>query len=236
MIPTRAKHRSADRRPGGLRHVVRGRVFVSAVAVLIAAGTASSASAAIISTDDPTAEEQIATAIVEDAGQTDRRWSDVETMDSLLPERTAVAPETVKPEPAEVPEEEEPVEETTQEPANDDSSDQGTSVQVSGECSDYSGNKAIGCTMTLDRGYGMDQFQCLLNLWERESNWNESAYNSGSGAYGIPQSLPGDKMAANGSDWQTNPATQIDWGLDYIEGRYGDPCGAWSHSESVGWY
>ena len=58
--------------------------------------------------------------------------------------------------------------------------------------------------------------------------------NSSSGAYGIPQALPGSKMASEGSDWQTNPATQIKWGLGYIEGRYGSPCKAWSHSQSVG--
>ena len=73
-------------------------------------------------------------------------------------------------------------------------------------------------------------------LWERESGWDHTAQNPGPGAYGIPQSLPGDKMASHGDDWQTNPATQISWGLSYIKDRYGTPCAAWSHSESVGWY
>ncbi|MEB4613228.1 hypothetical protein OOT08_01095, partial [Leucobacter sp. M11] len=88
------------------------------------------------------------------------------------------------------------------------------------------------------RGYvGSDtEFNCLNSLWERESNWNVSAMNTSSGAYGIPQSLPGDKMASAGADWQTNPDTQIRWGLGYIQGRYGSPCNAWAHSESVGWY
>ena len=85
-------------------------------------------------------------------------------------------------------------------------------------------------------GWGMDQWSCLDSLWQRESNWNPYAQNSSSGAYGIPQSLPGSKMASAGSDWQTNPATQIKWGLGYIDGRYGSPCGAWAHSQSVGWY
>ena len=84
-------------------------------------------------------------------------------------------------------------------------------------------------------GWGDDQFACLLSLWNRESGWRVNAANS-SGAYGIPQALPGSKMASAGADWQTNPATQIAWGLGYIAGRYGTPCGAWDHSESNGWY
>lgn len=95
-----------------------------------------------------------------------------------------------------------------------------------------------GTAQAIARGYvGSDsEFSCLNSLWERESNWNVSAMNTGSGAYGIPQSLPGDKMASAGADWQTNPDTQIRWGLGYIQGRYGSPCNAWAHSESVGWY
>jgi hypothetical protein len=231
----RAKHRSDERRPGGLRHVLRNRVFVSTAAVLFAVGSASSASAAIMATDDPTPEEQLAAEIVADAGSADREWDDVDTMESILPEKTAAAPVTAQSDPAEVPVEEEPVEEA---PAEEESSgdSSGPSVDVSAECSDYSGNQAIGCTMTLDAGWDMGEFECLVDLWNRESGWNETAYNEGSGAYGIPQSLPGDKMASHGDDWETNPATQIAWGLDYIDGRYGSPCGAWSHSESNGWY
>lgn len=86
------------------------------------------------------------------------------------------------------------------------------------------------------RGWGDDQFSCLVSLWNRESGWNLNAMNASSGAYGIPQALPGSKMASAGSDWQTNAATQIKWGLDYIAGRYTNPCGAWAHSESTGWY
>lgn len=85
-------------------------------------------------------------------------------------------------------------------------------------------------------GWGDDQFSCLVSLWHKESGWRYNAYNASSGATGIPQALPGSKMASAGADWQTNPATQIRWGLGYIQGRYGSPCGAWSHSQSVGWY
>lgn len=94
----------------------------------------------------------------------------------------------------------------------------------------------IARQMVHARGWGDDQYSCLYRLWMRESNWNVYAQNRSSGAYGIPQALPGSKMATAGSDWQTNPVTQITWGLGYIAGRYGTPCGAWGHSQAVGWY
>jgi hypothetical protein len=80
------------------------------------------------------------------------------------------------------------------------------------------------------------QFRCLDKLFTRESGWNTYATNPSSGAYGIPQSLPASKMASAGADWKTNPFTQVRWGLNYIANRYGSPCGAWAHSQSVGWY
>ncbi|WP_235480842.1 hypothetical protein [Agromyces sp. Leaf222] len=85
-------------------------------------------------------------------------------------------------------------------------------------------------------GWGDDQFQCLESLWAKESGWSYTAYNASSGATGIPQSLPGSKMATAGADWETNAATQIKWGLGYISGSYGSPCSAWSHSQSMNWY
>ncbi|TFC91273.1 lytic transglycosylase domain-containing protein [Cryobacterium breve] len=90
--------------------------------------------------------------------------------------------------------------------------------------------------MAAQYGWGGDQFGCLVSLWNKESGWNVNAYNASSGATGIPQALPGSKMASAGADWATNPATQITWGLGYIAGRYGTPCGAWDHSVSAGWY
>lgn len=96
--------------------------------------------------------------------------------------------------------------------------------------------KATAKQMASAKGWGADQYSCLVSLWDKESGWNYKAYNASSGAYGIPQALPGSKMASAGADWQTNAATQISWGFGYISGRYGNPCGAWSHSQSVGWY
>ena len=107
---------------------------------------------------------------------------------------------------------------------------------VPSSCKEYSGNREIGCSLMIKDGFGIDEFPCLDKLWTKESHWNTKASNSGSGAYGIPQALPGSKMGSEGSDWRTNPATQIKWGLGYIEGRYGTPCKAWSHSQSTGWY
>jgi hypothetical protein len=95
--------------------------------------------------------------------------------------------------------------------------------------------QAIGHELVLARGWGEDQYSCLVALFNRESGWRVNASNP-SGAYGIPQALPGSKMATVGADWQTNPATQITWGLNYIAARYGTPCGAWAHSQSSGWY
>ena len=98
------------------------------------------------------------------------------------------------------------------------------------------GARAIARAFLADYGWSDSQFTCLNNLWNRESNWNYQARNKSSGAYGIPQSLPASKMASAGADWRINPATQITWGLGYIQDVYGTPCGAWSHSQSVGWY
>ncbi|BCJ46821.1 hypothetical protein GCM10010168_36570 [Actinoplanes ianthinogenes] len=108
--------------------------------------------------------------------------------------------------------------------------------EIPKSCNEFSGSRAIGCALTLQAGFGLDQFACLNKLWAKESGWNYRAENRSSGAYGIPQSLPGSKMAAFGADWKTNPATQIKWGLDYIKKRYDTPCGAWAHSEKYNNY
>ncbi|CAN5334991.1 hypothetical protein BH11ACT2_BH11ACT2_15000 [soil metagenome] len=96
--------------------------------------------------------------------------------------------------------------------------------------------KAIAYDMVKARGWNDKQYSCLVALWNRESGWNVHASNGGSGAYGIPQALPGSKMGSAGPNWQSNAATQIKWGLGYIAGRYNNPCGAWASSESRGWY
>lgn len=85
-------------------------------------------------------------------------------------------------------------------------------------------------------GWSENDFTSLVNLWNKESGWNVHCYNSSSGAYGIPQALPGSKMATEGTNYENNGETQIRWGLKYIQGRYGSPSGAWQHFLNVGWY
>jgi hypothetical protein len=96
-------------------------------------------------------------------------------------------------------------------------------------------NRALGMAMCADRGWSASQCQDLGTLWQKESGWNSRAHNS-SGAHGIPQALPGSKMASAGPNWQTNARTQIAWGLGYIESRYGNPSNALAHSHRTGWY
>lgn len=96
--------------------------------------------------------------------------------------------------------------------------------------------KHYAMTLLGEKNLGFDQFSCLVKLWTRESNWRHLAKNSSSGAYGIPQALPGSKMATEGADWMTNPETQIRWGLKYISSRYKTPCGAWAFFSENNWY
>ena len=97
--------------------------------------------------------------------------------------------------------------------------------------------QSIGYSMLPAFGFSQStQWGCLLDLWNRESGWIYDALNPVSGAYGIPQALPAYKMATAGADWQTDPTTQIRWGLGYISQAYGTPCNAWGHEESYGWY
>jgi hypothetical protein len=120
------------------------------------------------------------------------------------------------------------------EPEDDVSADEGgTLPEVQ---ADPGSAQDIAHGMVLARGWGEDQFSCLVALWNKESGWRVNAENTSSGAYGIPQALPGKKMGSAGSDWATNPATQITWGLGYISGRYGTPCGAWGHFQAKGSY
>ena len=96
--------------------------------------------------------------------------------------------------------------------------------------------RQLAAGMLADYGWGSDQFSCLDQLYIHESGWNPAAENSSSGAFGIPQALPGDKMASAGADWRTNAATQLEWGLGYIRASYATPCGAWAFWQSHNWY
>jgi len=101
---------------------------------------------------------------------------------------------------------------------------------------DPAGAKAYASGQLRSYGWGASQMPCLEKLWNRESNWTTTATNSSSGAYGIVQSLPGEKMASASADWKTNYETQIDWGLDYVKDRYGSPCDALQFHYANNWY
>jgi hypothetical protein len=101
---------------------------------------------------------------------------------------------------------------------------------------DPAGAQVVAAALAAERGWTGAQFDALVALWSRESGWRVNALNSSSCAYGIPQALPGSKMGSIAPDWQTNPATQITWGLNYIQGRYGDPISALAHSDANHWY
>jgi hypothetical protein len=103
-------------------------------------------------------------------------------------------------------------------------------------CAAWRGNRHTACTLLPQFGFTLSQMTALDPMWEHESGWDHTAANPSSGAYGIPQALPGSKMASVGADWRTNPATQISWGLRYIKERYGTPAAAWSFWQSHGWY
>jgi hypothetical protein len=107
---------------------------------------------------------------------------------------------------------------------------------IPASCSEFTGNVAIGCAILPEFGFGIDQMVCLKPLWMKESGWNPKSKNPSSGAYGIPQASPASKMSVYGSDYLTNPATQIRWGLSYIKNRYQTPCGAWSFWQAHHWY
>lgn len=110
----------------------------------------------------------------------------------------------------------------------------GTAGAIAGHAG---GNRAIGQRLAAAYGWGSGpEWTCLDELWTRESGWQMVWNTAGSGAYGIPQSLPASKMASAGSDYMTNPATQIRWGLGYIRSTYGTPCGAWAHETANSWY
>jgi resuscitation-promoting factor RpfB len=95
--------------------------------------------------------------------------------------------------------------------------------------------ESIAYNMLPSFGFSKSEFGCLNDIWTRESGWRYNAENA-SGAYGIPQALPGSKMASAGADWMTNPATQIKWGLGYIKAVYGTPCDAWAFWQDHSWY
>jgi hypothetical protein len=113
----------------------------------------------------------------------------------------------------------------------------GAIIYVTSTPPDPNTAQAIAYNMLTSFGFSPSlYFGCLLDLWNHESGWRYDAENPVTGAYGIPQALPGSKMASAGADWETNPATQIRWGLGYIKEIYGNPCNAWAFDDTNGYY
>ncbi|OLE22836.1 MAG: hypothetical protein AUG44_23880 [Actinobacteria bacterium 13_1_20CM_3_71_11] len=109
-------------------------------------------------------------------------------------------------------------------------------VPIPTSCAQFTGNQAMACAILPQFGYGLDQMNCLVPMWTKESHWNEKARNPSSGAYGIAQALPASKYAAYGADYLTNPVPQIKWGINYTKAKYGSPCAAWGYWQKHGWY
>jgi resuscitation-promoting factor RpfB len=120
-------------------------------------------------------------------------------------------------------------------PLSSQSGGSGGASAVNAPAPDPGTAQSIAYGLLSSYGFAKSQWGCLDDLWEAESGWVYNAENA-SGAYGIPQALPGSKMASAGPDWETDPTTQIKWGLGYIQSTYGTPCGAWDHEEADGWY
>lgn len=206
------KHRGAPVEPAAKKVLTRG-ALLSGVAVVT---TVAAVTAGVALSGAPGPEADPAIAALADATPTaevDLDLADRATPASRSDRRTAV-------------------DETKAQALSQDSGGQVTRTEdlASGDPRD------IARAMLPEFGFASSQFGCLDSLWTRESNWNPRAANPTSSAYGIPQSLPGSKMASAGPDWRYNPETQIRWGLGYIRDRYGSPCGAWGHSQRVGWY
>jgi hypothetical protein len=220
------KHRGAPAEPKLKRRVRRG-VVVSGFAVA-ATGTAV-AGGVVLAGDEPPAQAALAGASLlgsADAAESgDSAASDEAARQALLESRdrrVSVSRSDQRPE----------VDRAKARALSQESGGQVTRTEdlASGDPRD------VARAMLAEFGWSQDQFGCLDSLWSRESGWNPRAANPSSSAYGIPQALPGSKMASAGPDWEYNPETQIRWGLGYIQGRYGSPCGAWGHSQAAGWY
>ena len=198
----------------------RAAVFTAACALLIgvgAAGQANEASQLAAASDT----QQLSTADLESKLSMEKAEVQAKAAPSPEPE-ISVAPQAAEPAPAPAPE---PA------PAPAPAPEPAPAVAVD----DPAGAQAYAAGQLASYGWAPDQMQCLQTLWTKESDWTTTATNPSSGAYGIVQSLPAEKMASAGADWLTNYRTQINWGLNYIQERYQSPCGALNFHLSNNW-
>jgi hypothetical protein len=219
-----AKHRGEPARPVIARKVVGSTVAFSSAAV-VATGVVVSGGvlgADQVSLDAASAGTTVGSTGLGDSGATSTAIG-TERLTRILTERSEAISRSDR--------------RDTTDPAKEAAlaQDGGAGMVEEVELSD-SDPRDIAQALLPEYGFSSDQFSCLDSLWTKESGWSVTADNPTSSAYGIPQSLPGEKMASEGADWATNPETQIRWGLGYIQDRYGSPCSAWSHSVANNWY
>jgi hypothetical protein len=196
----------------------RAAVFTAACALLVGVGAAGQASESMTPVA-VTGTNQSAAAGIESSlslEKAEMQANPVSPAPAPTPAEISVAPQAAEPAPAPAPAPE-------PEPA---------AVAVN----DPAGAQAYAASQLASHGWSADEMQCLTTLWTKESDWTTTATNASSGAYGIVQSLPAEKMASSGADYLTNYRTQINWGLDYIQERYQSPCGALSFHLSHNWY
>jgi hypothetical protein len=220
--------------PGQLRRVgtarlVAGTALVAAM-VTGGAGIAVAASHNLANRPAPYVADRAAT---DRAGRDHTRPSGSPSASPVSPAPASPAPSSAAPSPTALPATPAPAPTTTA-----PSPKKTTTIRpaVPAGCASYAGNQLTACQLLPSFGFATSEMAALVPMWNHESGWDATAENPGSGAYGIPQALPGSKMSTAGSDWRTNPATQIRWGLGYIKSVYGSPSAAWSFWQNNGWY
>lgn len=203
----------------------RAAVFTAACALLVGVGAAGQASESRTPVAVSEKTQSAAAGIESNLSleKAEMRANPASPAPEPAPAEISVAPQAAEPAPAPAPA---PAPEPEPEPAP------AAAVAVN----DPAGAQAYAASQLASYGWSADQMQCLVTLWDKESDWTTTATNASSGAYGIVQSLPAEKMASAGADYLTNYRTQINWGLNYIQERYQSPCGALNFHLSNNWY
>jgi hypothetical protein len=199
----------------------RAAVFTTACALLVGVAAAGQASESIAPVAASESQPVDTSAGIESNLSLEKTEIQAAPAPAPAPAEVTVAPQAAEPAPAPEPE---PAPAAAPEPA--------PVVAVN----DPAGAQAYAAGQLASYGWAPDQMQCLKTLWTKESDWTTTSTNASSGAYGIVQSLPAEKMASSGPDYLTNYRTQINWGLNYIQERYQSPCGALNFHLSHNWY
>src|SRR6478735_5922395 len=202
----------------------RAAVLAASCAVLVGVGAAGQATSSMT----PASSTQSNTAAADAQMSIEKSEIRSNPVESPAPPAISVAPQAAEPAPAAAPAAPAPAPEPAPAPAPEPA----PAVAVN----DPAGAQAYAAGQLATFGWGPDQMQCLQTLWTKESDWTTTATNPSSGAYGIVQSLPAEKMATAGADYLTNYRTQINWGLDYIKKSYASPCGALNFHLAHNWY